>query len=304
MNINSVIVCFLIGLLPFGLKAQQTPEKTQRSILALEGAWLWADTDSARLASAQEAQTLLLEGLGQKGSWDFDFDSLRTSTIAIASHSKAPFRVFTWNAVLLDKRFVHFGILQYKKGSELYNFPLFDSAQSLPEAWDDSELSPSEWIGALYYQVVPLNKTDWMVLGFDGHNLNSNRSIVDVIHFETGENGTDLSFGRALFRESLEDPSRATRMVFEYHKSARMLLRFEESEKWLVVDNLGSAIEGGNDNPYLQFPTGDYSAYQEQKGGSWVRFDLETLRFVKDKEVENDPENLELPQPEPESDQD
>ena len=304
MNSNSVIVCFLLGLLPLGLKAQQTPEKTQRSILALEGAWLWADTDSARLATAQKAQSLLLEGLGQKGSWDFDFDSLRTSTIAIASHPKAPFRVFTWNAVLLDKRFVHFGILQYKKGNELYNFPLFDSAQALPEAWDDSELSPSEWIGALYYQLIPLNKTDWMVLGFDGHNINSNRSIVDVIHFETGENGTDLSFGRALFRESFEDPSRATRMVFEYHKSARMLLRFEESEQWLVVDNLGSPIEGGNSNPYLQFPTGDYSAYQEQKGGSWVRFDLETLRFVKDKEVENDPENLELPQPEPESDQD
>jgi hypothetical protein len=304
MRISTVIAGFLMGFIPMGTKAQQTPEQTQRSILALEGAWLWADTDSARLASAQQAQTYLMEGLGHKNAWDFDFDSLRTSTIAIASHPKAPFRVFTWNAVLIDKRFVHFGIVQYKKGSELYNFPLFDSAQALPEAWDDSELSPLEWIGALYYQLVPLTKNDCMVLGFDGHNIQSNRSIVDVIHFETGENGTDLSFGKALFRESLEDPSRSTRMVFEYHKSARMLLRFEESEQWLVVDNLGSPIEGGNNNPYLQFPTGDYSAYKEQKGGSWVRFDLETLRFIKDKEVENDPEKLELPQPEADEDQD
>lgn len=300
MRITLVTALLVLGSFSVGLKAQQTPEQTQRSILALEGAWLWAETDSARLAAARQAQSFLMEGLTDKAAWDFDFDSLRTSTIAIASHPKAPFRVFTWNAVLLDKRFVHYGVLQFKKGNELINFPLFDSAQALPEAWDDSELSPIEWIGALYYQLVPLSKSDCMVLGFDGHNINSNRSIVDVIHFETSENGTDLTFGKPLFRESLEDPSRATRMVFEYHKSARMLLRFEESEQWLVVDNLGSPIEGGNSNPYLQFPTGDYSAYKEQKGGSWVRFDLETLRFVKDKEVENDPENLELPQPEPE----
>jgi hypothetical protein len=302
MRITLVFAFFLLGLTPFGSQAQQTPQQTQSRIMALEGSWLWADTDSARLASAQKAQDLLLLGLDDKSSWDFEFDSLRSSTIAIASHSKAPFRVFTWNAVLQDKRFVHFGVLQYKKGSEMRNFPLFDSAQSLPEDWDDRELSPAEWIGALYYQVVPLSKTDWMVLGFDGHNINSNRSIVDVIHVETNETGSELSFGQPLFRESLEDPSRATRMVFEYHKSARMLLRFEESEQWLVVDNLGSPIEGGNSNPYLQFPTGDYSAYKEYKGGSWVRFDLETLRFVKDKEVENDPENLELPQPEVEED--
>jgi len=142
MRITLVFAFFLLGLTPFGSQAQQTPQQTQSRIMALEGSWLWADTDSARLASAQKAQDLLLLGLDEKSSWDFEFDSLRSSTIAIASHSKAPFRVFTWNAVLQDKRFVHFGVLQYKKGSEMRNFPLFDSAQSLPEDWDDRELSP------------------------------------------------------------------------------------------------------------------------------------------------------------------
>ncbi|MFZ9754729.1 MAG: hypothetical protein ACO3DK_01695 [Bacteroidia bacterium] len=273
-------------------RAQLSPVQTQSAVMALQGAWLSANSDSARLQSAAQAQQLLLQGLASKEAWVFEFDSLRMSTIAIASDPKSSLRLFTWNAVLLDKRFVHFGIIQCKKGSEIQCIPLYDSAQDLPEAWDEAELSADEWIGALYYQLIPLGKKQYMLLGFDGHNQNSNRSIVDVLHLEQNEEGLQAIFGKALFRESLQDPSRAARMVFEYHKSARMLLRYEPSEDWLVVDNLGATFDGGRDNPFVQIPTGDYSAYKEFKGGSWVRFDLETLKFVNDKEVERSAEPL------------
>jgi hypothetical protein len=127
-------------------------------------------------------------------------------------------------------------------------------------------------------------------MGFDGHNSNSNRSFLDVLYFEDGE----PLFGFPLFRDNEEDPSSSNRVVFEYHKSAQMVLRYQPEEKIIVLDHLGPAYEKVRGNKAYYIPTGDYDGYP-LTGKSLIKKSLTTMAFAQDPKP-LDPKLLPLPE--------
>lgn len=235
-------------------------------------------TDSAKKASANELLTKLLEVLANPASFEYEFANLRMTTVAIASHPKANVKLFTFNIILKNGVFNQYGVIQRKTKSGISLFTLFDSAQNLPKDYLETTLEHPEWIGGLYYQMIPhkiKRKQYYVLMLFDGHNVNSNRSIIDVLSFEN-----DLPvWGAPIFRDGIEDPSEEMRVVFEYHKSSRILMRYEEEQKIIVFDEVGPPFPAAQGNVYYYIPTGDYSGYKPSKKGIFTKEALEVTDF-------------------------
>jgi hypothetical protein len=235
-------------------------------------------TDSAKLASAEILQAKLLEVLANPATFDFEFANLRMTTVAIASHPKAKVRLFTFNIILKSGVFQQYGVIQQKTKTGISLFSLNDTAQNLPKDYLETKIENPEWIGGLYYQLIPhkiKRKQYYVVMAFDGHNLNSNRSIIDVLSFE---NGLPV-WGAPIFRDGIEDPSEEMRVVFEYHKSSRILMRYEEEQKTIVFDEVGPPFPAAQGNVFYYIPTGDYSGYKPSKKGIFTKEALEVTDF-------------------------
>jgi hypothetical protein len=269
------------------------PIDLEKAILKINIKPLAAPSDSERIKASYEIQDLLLEGLLNPISYNYPFDSLRYSTIAIASHKDADARIFTFNTILLNGKFMHFGVIQQRIKKQVKTFILLDTSENLPKDCEDETFTINKWPGALYYQMQPYKfqgKNLILLMGFDGHNSNSNRSFLDVLYFEDGE----PLFGFPLFRDNEEDPSSSNRVVFEYHKSAQMVLRYQPEEKIIVLDHLGPAYEKVRGNKAYYIPTGDYDGYP-LTGKSLIKKSLTTMAFAQDPKP-LDPKLLPLPE--------
>ncbi len=292
----SIAVFFLISIIfPSDLKAQDflAPIDLEKTILKINLKPLAAPSDSERIKASYEIQDLLLEGLLNPLSFGYPFDSLRYSTIAIASHKDADARIFSFNTILLNGKFMHFGVIQQRIKKQVRTFILLDTAENLPKDCEDETYTLNKWPGALYYQMQPYKfqgKNLMLLMGFDGHNSNSNRSILDVLYFEDGE----PVFGFPLFRDNEEDPSSSNRVVFEYHKSAQMVLRYQPEDKVIVLDHLGPAYEKVRGNKAYYIPTGDYDGYP-LTGKSLIKKSLTTMAFAQDPKP-LDPKLLPIPE--------
>jgi len=266
-----VLILLFIGF-PKSTFAQNepSPQEVEEFILGINDIPLRSDTsDEAKINVARLIQESLLEILQKPESWDYPFELLRLSTIPIASHPKADVRIFSYNVILNSGVFHQYAVIQRKKKRELLTYALVDTAQNLPDRHFESSLSSEQWIGCIYYQLQPfkIGKTQtYMLFGFDGHNKNSNRSILDVLYFEDDE----PLFGYELFRTSEEDPTPEPREIFEYHKSVKLTLRYQEEGKHIVIEDLVPSQPQFKGNPFYYIPSGDYHAYF-QEGKTWVK---------------------------------
>lgn len=206
-------------------------------------------------------------------SFSYPWDSLRIRTISILTSPDNKVKIYTWNLVLKNGNFKNFGYLQVRKGSEVEVYPLIDTAKKFNADMLDSELETAEWMGALYYKIVPFKqrgKKRYLLLGFDGNTIHSNKSIIDVLWL--AKDGP--RFGAPAFRQSDADPSAECRVVFEFHNEVQMLPHYEPGNDILVVDKLTPAFPEVTNNFWYYIPSGDYDVYKKNKQGTWIRSNL------------------------------
>lgn len=236
------------------------------------------ENDSAKFEAAEWVFAKLQEELIKPETFSYPFDLLRYTTVAIASSPNSHVRIFSFNVIQKNGVFVHYGIIQKRGKKENKIWALKDSSASMPNNYQELTIEYPQWVGALYYQLIPIQKPykdHYILLGFDGNDKNSNRSYLDVLWFEDGE----PRWGKPLFRESIEDPSAENRWVWEYHKSVKMLLRFENERNLIVLDELGPPFPQAKGNYYYYIPTGDYSAFKPNKSGYWVLSPIDLTDF-------------------------
>ena len=286
MYLRTFLSIFFQGMLTIGSVRMSSAQKsdasffnefreTEHQILQINRIPIWPASmqppiaDSVKIRISDSIVGLLNEALNNPNSWQYPFDSLRLTTIAIASNPKASVRVFSFNTILNTGQFIHHCLIQRKLKKEVQVWSLKDTNQNPPKNWQEEGLTENEWIGALYYQMVPFkfNKQDvYILMGFDGHNKESNRSILETLYFEDGE----IKFGFPLFRESEEDPSPEARAIWEYHKSAQMVLRYQLDGNVIVCDQFAPAYEQVRNDRRYYIPSGDYEGYF-RSGKTWVK---------------------------------
>jgi len=216
-------------------------------------------------------ETLKLTLQGEE-SFSYPFDLLENMGKVGSSDQKL--RIFSWNCILDNGEYRYFTLLQRKQGRKIHCVELKHNVD-VPERME-TKLNATQWLGALYYQIVPFenkNETLYLLLGWDGNKGRTSKKVIETLGFsKTGE----VVLGLPLINWR---GKRLTRVIFEYSKQAQMSLKYHKRAKVVVFDHL-SPSEARYTNQFEYYgPDFSYDGLQI-KNGMWQlieEFDLNQL---------------------------
>jgi len=207
-------------------------------------------------------------------SFDYRFDSLRWTGRIYSPDQKL--RILTWNIPAKNGTHTYFGFIQYsqKKGKPCQVYRLHDHSQEI-ENPETAVLSPENWWGALYYEIL-VNKYKgtrfYTITGLDMNDRLSNKKVIEVFTFE--DNNIPV-FGRPAFRM---EGKLKNRVIFEYAEDVVMSARFNDEIKMIVFDHLSPIEPALRNNPRFYAPDSSYDGFRFRKG---------VWEFVPDIDVRN-----------------
>ncbi len=260
IKLNCLLLCFLMGfnLLSWSQDEDYFSQTEQQLKQQLDVLRSTPNTDRDSLIERNQRFKVLLEAaLNHDESFNYPFSALHQSVGFIKSDDGL-IRIINWNIEYEDFSMNYFGFIQKwnprTKKTELIE--LVDNPMTLSPR-TDLVLDPSDWYGALYYQIVTKskgNKIYYTLLGFDGHLGSSNIKVIDVLTFS----GNKAKLGAPIFntKEGVKK-----RVVFEFSEKATMSLKFETRYDRIVFDHL--APESPNLKGFYAYyvPDMSYDAY-------------------------------------------
>ncbi len=224
-----------------------------------------SEDENERITSCFYFIQTLKKALKVPGSYDYDFNGLRT--VSVLRPDDNQFRIFTWNLLLDSGVYRYFGAIQMNNRDSLVLYGLYDSSDHNRDIYY-AQFDNRHWMGALYYQVhhYRWKKEDHYILfGWDGQDARTNRKIIEVLSFDEDQKPV---FGKEIF--SVEGDVQS-RMIFDFSNNTAMLCRYEEQEDKIVFANLIpiNPLFEGRYETYV--PDGTYD-YLEFKKGYWYRY--------------------------------
>jgi hypothetical protein len=276
-----LLVIGLIGIVP--AFAQQKPAATdskellkkEDSLQKLSANMVFSEQAADRFRSDSVFTRTFVRALKIKNSFYFPFDSLNISKLYSPDSS---FRIFTWQLKKDEYVYLQKGAIQMNMpDGSLKLFPLFDYSMFTAKPLD-SMRTRNNWIGAIYYKIIPKEYNGvkyYTLLGFDDFSVNSNRKWMEVMHFnERGEpvfGGSVVSFKEDSVKKPIQN-----RFNIEYKKEAKTFFNYDPEKDMIVFDHLISeSNEPERKSTYI--PDGDFEAFKWQNG-QWVH--IERLDFA------------------------
>jgi hypothetical protein len=251
--LKGCIVFILFFVFAFPLKSENEPisqfaeAEKRMSRLAVQLTEIRSD-DSLILQTNAKLIAEFENTLKLEGSFSYPFDSIRH--IGKITSNDQLLRIFTWNIVKADGTHKQFGFIQYlfKPQKKTLLYELIDRSESIDKP-QSKILTPENWFGATYYQVVETkgpNGTLYTLIGWDGNDLYSSKKIIDVLTFD--DNGKP-KFGEPIF--SFEK-NVVDRIVFEFSRMVTMMVRWDDDYQMIVMDHLApnNPIYEGNPKYY------------------------------------------------------
>lgn len=176
--------------------------------------------------------------LTQRESFDYPFAKLRYVSKLLSDDERV--RVITWNLPKQNGEYDYFGYVQRldKKLKKVKLFKLNDASETI-ENPETRELGAQNWYGALYYHMRTDNagkETYYTLLGWDGNNKFTNKKLIECFYF----NKNKLVLGPPVFKMGNEIQNR---LVFEYAKQAKMMLRNDDKLDLIVYDHLAPSVD-------------------------------------------------------------
>jgi len=224
---------------------------------------------SERLQADSLFTRTLVRTLRAKHSFRYAFDSLGTVSMLYAPDSS--FRIFSWQLMRDPYYYRYKAAIQYNTpDGSLRLTPLFDASPFTDQPCD-SIRAASQWIGAVYYNVLLhqyQGKKYYTLLGYDENNEVTTRKWMEVLTF--GADGQPKLGG--LFFEYRPDerkpPLPAYRFLLEYKKGAGARLNYDPDLKMITFASLVS--EKGNPAVHATLvPEGSFEGFRWQNG-KWV----------------------------------
>jgi hypothetical protein len=124
-----------------------------------------------------------VRSLKTEGSFNYPFDSL--TRISILYPADRSFRIFNWQLPLTSGTQRYFGTIQMNTKKGLQLFPLYDYSDRIKNP-EDTVTNNEHWYGALYYKIMQVKsrgKNYYMLFGWDGNNMTSNKKVLEVLSF-------------------------------------------------------------------------------------------------------------------------
>lgn len=230
--------CFLIfslllfGKISFGQNLQKM-QVWQDSLLQLGQQVFDNRSEVERIESNFLFVKTLVSALKEPNSYFYDFDKLNMISAVRSPDDK--FKIFSWNVPLSDGSYLYYGAIQFRSGS-LKLTPLLDKTFEISTV-DKAIVDQNNWYGAQYYDIIPFQPNQYILLGWKGHDASVSKKIIEVFRMDQ-QGGVQL--GAAIF----DGNSGMTRKIFTYAKQATMLLQYNKNQRRIEFDHL-IPLEGG-----------------------------------------------------------
>ncbi len=181
-----------------------------------------APTDNERYLASEQAVQALAQALGEDESekWKWNLPTVAS----VLTSPDGLLRIFSWAVVRDDGEFECFGAVQYYNDKEEeYQFSLLHDKSEEIMNREESTLTPDQWLGAVYQELIQTSasgKTVYTLLGWNGVDNLTERKIIEPVIFRGGV----PQFGAPVFRRERNQ----RRIVLEYTDKAMVNLSYEE----------------------------------------------------------------------------
>lgn len=269
--------CFFLLFVSSG-QAQKISAADQKKLqlkedsLQLFARYMITDSLTAdRMVSDSIFTRTLVRALQIKNSFYYPFDSVQG-----ISHIYSPdstFRIFTWNMQYDDTYCRQKGAIQMRTpDGKLKLLPLRDVSEFTDKP-QDSARNRSNWIGAIYYNIIMTEyngRNYYTLFGIDFNTALSTKKWVEVMYFNDRKEpvfgGGFFSYAKDTVRKKSRD-----RFTLEFKKDARVLVNYLPDLDMILVDHLISETDEP-ENPWTFIPDGDNEAFKWE-GGKWLHID-------------------------------
>ncbi|MDR2039160.1 MAG: hypothetical protein LBQ60_14660 [Bacteroidales bacterium] len=296
-----VVISFLCLPGAFGKKKNPVDFwPVEETILRLFGEIRNTMDDSLAIQKHLQIEEILAQTLTMPAAYKHKFDSLRLVGRLYAPRKK--FLLFNWHHSFRDGSYRHFALIVIpgkKEPSRVIRLTDLSDSIKRPE---NQTLGANEWLGTLYYKIIPKKKAKdkkkyYTLLGLDMNNLDTKKKMIEVMTFD--ENGNPW-FGAPIIE--LNGWTKY-RVVFEFSSAQSMYLEYNRRKRRIEFDHLAPLM------PYL---VGEYEYYEPDmyrdalkfKKGHW-KHHKDIQEPPKDKKLKKSslpkpPRFIRLPKPEKE----
>ena len=229
----SIKIFFAFLLLVIQVGAQINLEEKElilnNTLLNLRAAKTDEEINDLNRAFKKEMESFLkLEGV-------FSYKFKHLKTVAILDSPDEKIRIINWNLEYSDLSYAYCAyVLRWDEDKETVKMnELVDNLDPYSPK-PDGVIDSKNWYGCLYYKIVPFernNKTEYLLLGWDGGTSGSNFKMIDVLVC----NGNSVKLGSPVFKNKNKV---AKRVVFEFSDKSVMALKFEDKRRRIVFDHL------------------------------------------------------------------
>lgn len=181
-----------------------------------------APTDNERYLASEQAVGELSAALEEEESEHWKWKLPKVASVLTSPDGLL--RIFTWAVVRDNGEFECFGAIQYYNDrEEEYQYSLLNDKSEEIMNREESLLSPENWFGAVYQELIQTSyggKTFYTLLGWNGVDNLTERKIIEPVILRGGV----PQFGAPLFRRERN----LRRVVIEYRNDAMVSLCYED----------------------------------------------------------------------------
>lgn len=275
----STIIFCLIGLVTAQAQTPSLKISIYEDSLKKLGVTISNDTiESNRQEANYKFVRTLLSALKEQNSYEYPFNEIQ-DLISIKKSEDNKFRIFTWFVMSESGEFRYYGAIQLNNPSKLELIPLIDNTENI-ENPENASLLSTEWLGAVYYSILPVTQGKnnyYMLLGWKGKNFRTSSKVIEILSLENGK----ANFGLPVLESESKSNKFLNRKIFSYVSEVSMLLRYIKDEKLLVFDHLTAPNDQLKGMTDFYGPDLSYDAYK-YKNGKWFFQDDVKLKNAPD----------------------
>jgi hypothetical protein len=235
----------------------------------------YLNTDSLpedRMISDSTFTKVLVRALQIKNSFFYPFDSVIGVSKLYAPDTS--FRIITWNISYDDYYHRQRGAIQMRTADgSLKLYPLRDFSEFTDKP-EDSVRNRTNWIGAMYYNMIKTQhkgKNFYTMFGFDNNSAQSSMKWIEVLSFNEKN---EPVFGASPFFSYKNDTAAKKdkhRFGIEFKKGTRVLVNYIPDMEMILVDHLISETDQ-TELAFTLVPDGDQEGYKWENG-KWLHID-------------------------------
>lgn len=269
-------LCFLILFymsFSFPSFSQQFIEDYENKIDSIFVKLRNAENDSLKMKLCYDIEAYMQKALLLTNSMDYPFKKLNNMGKILSPDKKI--KILNWNCTLAKGDYRYFCIIQH---SLLGKNTIVSLKQNLKlKSSIQKQLSPQNWLGALYYKIIPFKtkkQTAYALLAWDGNNIRTNKKLIEILSINKTGN---IVFGLPVihWRGNIFN-----RVIFEYAQQARMSLSYNESKKRIIFDHLSPSESRYTGQKEYYGPDFSYDAL-EYKKNRWTLYENIDVRNAK-----------------------